>query len=267
MSGFVLYEQHERVVTLTLNNPEERNAIGTQQACDDIVDALRRADADPAVSVVILTGAGSAFCAGGNIKRMLDGSGVGRQENPAATRAHYKRAIQSIPRALWEIEVPTIAAINGPAIGAGCDLAGACDLRIASSSARFAASFIKLGLVPGDGGAWLLPRLIGVAKAAELAFTGDTIDAQQALQYGLVSQVVEPEQLLEAARALATRIAANPPQALRLTKRLLRESQHLRLPEMLELSASFQALMHASEDHVEAIGAALEKRAPSYRGR
>ncbi len=266
MNDFVVYEQQGRVVTLTLNNPDQRNAIGTQQDCDDIVAALKRADADASVSVVILTGAGSAFCSGGNVKHMLDGTGIGRQQNPAATRAHYKRAIQSIPRTLWEMEVPTIAAVNGAAIGAGCDLAGACDMRIAADSARFATSFIKLGLVPGDGGAWLMPRLVGVAKAAEMAFTGDMLDAQQALQYGLVSQVVPSGQLLEAANTLATRIAANPPQALRLTKRLLRESQHLRLPEMLELSAAFQALVHESEDHSEAISAFLEKRTPSYRG-
>jgi 2-(1,2-epoxy-1,2-dihydrophenyl)acetyl-CoA isomerase len=270
MTDFVLYEQTGRVVTLTLNNPDERNAIGTHEACMAVVDALQRANSDTGVSVVILTGAGSAFCAGGNIKKMLDrSSSIGLRENPGATRANYKYGIQQIPQALWNIEVPTIAAVNGPAIGAGCDITCMCDIRIASDTAKFAESFLKVGLVPGDGGAWFLPRVVGFSKAAEMTFTGDMLNAEQALACGLVSKVVPADKLMEEAHALAARIAANPPQALRLrlSKRLLRESHHARLNELLELSAAFQALVHESDDHREAITAALEKRTPVFQGR
>jgi enoyl-CoA hydratase/carnithine racemase len=142
-----------------------------------------------------------------------------------------------------------------------------CDIRIASERAQFAESFLKLGLVPGDGGAWLLPRIVGLSMAAELTFTAETIDAQRALACGLVSRVVLHDQLLATARDLATRIAAHPPQALRLSKRLLRESQHARLPDILELSAAFQSMVHQSSDHTEAVHAALEKRRPIFTGR
>jgi enoyl-CoA hydratase/carnithine racemase len=266
MSDLVLYEQTDHVVTLTLNRPDERNAFGTHEFCAALVDAVERANCDVQVSCVILTGAGSAFCAGGNVKKMLATGGIGLAENPAATRANYKRGIQRVPLALWDLEAPSIAAVNGPAIGAGCDLACMCDIRIASEKAKFAESFLKLGLVPGDGGAWLLPRIVGASMAAELTYTGEMLDAQRALSCGLVSRVVPHEELLPTARALAARIAANPPQALRLSKRLLRESQHARLPDILELSAAFQALVHESADHAEAVQAFLEKRTPIFKG-
>jgi enoyl-CoA hydratase/carnithine racemase len=157
-----------------------------------------------------------------------------------------------------------IAAINGPAIGAGLDVACMCDIRIASEKAIFAESFIKLGLVPGDGGAWLLPRAVSASKAAEMAFTGDTINAADALACGLVSKVVAPEALEAEARAIAERIAINPAQALRITKRLLREGEHSRLESLLEMSAAFQALVHHTKDHGEAVEAFLGKRSANF---
>jgi enoyl-CoA hydratase/carnithine racemase len=266
MSDFVIYDQSDRIVTLTLDRPDERNAIGSLEFCAALADAVQRANADTRVSCVIVTGAGSAFCAGGNVKTMLKTGGIGLAGNPAATRANYKRGIQRIPLALWDLEAPSIAAVNGPAIGAGCDLACACDIRIASEKAQFAESFLKLGLIPGDGGAWLLPRVVGFSMAAELTYTCDVLDAQRALACGLVSRVVPHAELLPAAWSLAERIAANPSQALRLSKRLLRESQHARLPDILELSAAFQALAHESTDHREAVNAFLEKRPPVFTG-
>lgn len=266
MTDFVVYEKSERIVTLTLNRPQERNAIGTHEACEELVQAVRKANADPEVSCLILTGEGTAFCAGGNVKKMLDRDGISRQDTPAATRENYKRGIQRIPLALWESEVPTLAAVNGPAMGAGCDLACMCDIRIASDRAQFAESFIKVGLVPGDGGAWFLPRIVGWSKAAELTYTGDSIDAGEALRIGLVSKVVPHENLMASARELASRIAAQPPNALRMSKRLLRESQHTRLAELLELSAALQALAHETRDHVEAVTAFIEKRPPRFSG-
>jgi enoyl-CoA hydratase/carnithine racemase len=204
--------------------------------------------------VLVLTGEGSAFCAGGNVKDMQQRGGI-FAGSPYEVRESYRDTIQRIPLALYNLDVPVIAAVNGPAIGAGLDLACMCDIRIASEKALFAESFVKVGIVPGDGGAWLLPRIVGMPRASLLAFTGDTIDAAQALEYGLVAEVVPADQLLAHAHALAQRIAANPSHALRLTKRLLREGQHMRLDSLLELSAAFQALSHHTEDHVEAVNA------------
>lgn len=264
---FVRYEQDGRIALLTLNRPDSRNAVATHQDCDDLAGAFERAAADPGVSCIILTGAGTSFSAGGNIKAMKERNGIGPLDAPDATRANYRRGVQRIARALWECEVPSIAAINGHAIGLGLDLACLCDIRIAADGAKFASSFIKLGIVPGDGGAWILPRAVGLARAAELIFTGDTIDTATALSYGLIARAVPAGQLLDEARALAGRIVANPAKALRLAKRLLRESQQQRLADVLELSAAFQALAHETRDHAEAVDAFIEKRTPSFTGK
>src|SRR5262249_52352739 len=157
------------------------------------------------------------------------------------TRANYKRGIQRIPQAFMALEIATIAAINGHAIGLGLDLACMCDMRVAADDAKFASSFVKIGLVPGDGGAWFLPRVIGYPKAAELMLTGDTYTAEQAKEMGLVGTIVPRDQVMAEARKLADRVAVNPPRSIRLAKRLLRESQVTRLPELLELSSAFQA--------------------------
>lgn len=267
MSSFVIYEQSDNIVTLTLNAPQERNAIGSREACEQIVHASESVTGDPSVHAVVLTGAGTAFCSGGNLKTLGDRSGFARGATPAATRENYRAGVQRAITALWHVEVPMIAAVNGPAIGLGCDLACTCDLRIAADSATFAESFLKLGLVPGDGGAWFLPRVVGFAKAAEMTFTADVLSAADALAAGLVSRVVPSDHLLREAHALARRIAAQPRIATRLAKRLLRESQHVRLAEFLELSAAFQAIAHESEDHAEAVAAIREKRAPHFTGR
>lgn len=267
MGNFTLYGTSGRIATLTLNNPEARNAIGTQEQCEDVVQAVERVNRDASVSAVIITGAGRDFCSGGNLRKIRDRSEFARGPNPATTRDNYRRGVQRLVRALWNIEVPVIAAVNGAAIGLGCDIACTCDIRIAASSARFAESFLKIGLIPGDGGAWFLPRVVGFSKAAEMTFTGDLVDAESALACGLVSKVVPGERLLEEARVLAGRIAANPPQALRLAKRLLRESHHARLDDVLELSAAFQALLQESEDHAEAVAAAIDKRVPTFTGK
>lgn len=259
MNDFLLYQQDGAVVTLTLNKPEERNALTNQAQWDAVVAACRQVQDDHSVKAVILTGAGSAFCAGGNVKDFRDKQGLAAG-TPAEIRDNYRRGIQQIPLAFYRLDVPTIAAVNGPAIGAGCDLACMCDIRLASEQARFAESFVKLGLIPGDGGAWLLQRVVGYAKAAELSFTGDLIDAAEALRIGLVSKVVPADQLLTEARALAERIAANPGQALRMTKRLLREAQTTRLDTLLELSAAYQALTHTSAEHEAAVATFLAGR-------
>lgn len=266
MSDPVLYEiDGEGIVTLTLNRPEVRNPLTDRDMLDGILDALARLEADSAVRVAILTGAGKAFSSGGKMQAMREGGGL-KEALPARTRGNYKRGIQLLPHAFSQLEVPVIAAVNGPAVGAGCDLTCMCDLRIAGESARFAESFVKLGLVSGDGGAWLLPRVIGWSKAAEMALTGDMIDAAEALACGLVSKVVPDAELMDAAFALARRIAANPPYAVRMTKRLLWEGRNAGLGALLEMSSAMQALAHATADHAEAVEAFLEKREAQFKG-
>lgn len=263
MSNFLIYEQDGPLVTLTMNQPEQRNPLTGNTAIPEFLAAIERIHDDRQVRCVILTGNGPSFCAGGNIQEMK------RQSTPEVSemdiRQEYRRGIQRLALALFNLEVPVIAAVNGHAIGAGLDLACMCDIRVASEKAKFAESFIKLGIIPGDGGAWLLPRTVGMSRAAELAYTGDLIDAQQALDWGLVSRVVPHEQLMAAARELAARITQHPSHGVRLTKRLMREAIHSRLDTVLELSAAFQAISHKTPDHSEAVDAFLEKRAPRFR--
>lgn len=266
MSDYVTYDQDGPIVTLTLNAPDKRNAISTFADCDAVVAAVHRVNRDRSVRAVILTGAGTAFCAGGDLKAMRDRRGI-IEGSHADLRENYRRGVQAMANALYDCDAPTIAAVNGPAIGLGLDVACMCDMRIASEKASFAESFVKVGIVPGDGGAWLLPRVVGMSVACEMSFTGDVLTPQEAKEVRLVSRVVPHEELMDAARALAGRIAANPPEMVRMTKRLLREGQHTRLSTLLEMSAAFQALAHSTEDHKEAVSAMLEKRKPSFTGR
>ena len=266
MTDLVLREQHGSTLTLTLNLPEKRNPISDPAMVEALIGAVEAADRDIDVRVVILTGAGTAFSSGGDLKKMGPGGGL-RDVLPAQTRRNYKAGIQRLPLVFEALEVPVIAAVNGPAIGAGCDLACMCDIRIAAQSARFAESFVKVGIVPGDGGAWLLPRVVGFSKASELALTGETIDAREALECGLVSRVVPDAQLLGTAREIADKIAANPPHAVRMTRRLLRQAQGASLQAILETSAAMQALAHATADHDEALRALLERRNPDFTGK
>ncbi|MEE9434757.1 MAG: crotonase/enoyl-CoA hydratase family protein [Sphingorhabdus sp.] len=266
MTDVLLKSFGDGIMTLTLNLPEKRNPISDPAMVDALCGALEDADQDISVHCVILTGAGSAFSSGGDLKAMQPDSGGLPSALPAQTRRNYKYGIQRLPMLFQSLEVPVVAAINGHAIGAGCDLACMCDIRVAASNAKFAESFVKLGITPGDGGAWLLPRIVGFSKATELALTGDMIDAAEALRIGLVSEVVDSDLLLEVAHKIAGKIAANPPHAVRMTKRLLREGQTADLKNILEMSAAMQALAHATKDNEEAINAFLEKRKPNFTG-
>ena len=265
MSDKVLYEADGPIVTITLNDPGMRNPISELDMVNGIVSALERLNQDRSARVAILTGACTAFSSGGDLRKMRDDFAT-RAEKPHLTPLYYKHGIQRIPLAFEKLDVPIIGAVNGPAIGAGLDLACMCDMRIASESARFAESFVKVGIVPGDGGAWLLPRVVGYSKACEMAFTGDMLNAAEALACGLVSKVVPDEELMTAANALAERVAVNPPHAVRMAKRLLMEGRHTRLDTLLEMSAAMQALTHATADHREAVNAFLEKRKPVFKG-
>jgi len=267
MTPFLTVTREGPVMILTMNRPDRRNAISTLEDCHQFETLFEKLTDDLTVAAIILTGSGTAFSSGGDLKMMRDRSGFAPGATAIATRNSYRKAIQRIPLAFDRLEVPTIAAINGPAIGAGLDLACMCDIRIASDRAIMAESFVKVGIVPGDGGAWLLPRIVGKSKAAEMTFTGDPLTPAEALDWGLVSRVVPHERLMDEATALALKISANPVHSVRLSKRLMREGEHMQLASLLELSAAFQAIAHETEDHTEAVDATLNKRPPQFKGR
>ena len=264
MTDSVLYAQDGGVVTLTLNEPETRNAI-SPAIVEALVGHCERINRDMSVACVVVTGAGKGFSSGGNVKEMRDRAGL-FAGSPAEIRRGYQNGIQRIPMAFHALEVPTIAAVNGHAVGAGCDLSLMCDIRIAADDAQFAESFLRVGLVPGDGGAWFLPRIVGLSRAYQMTFTGEFVTAQKALEWGLVSEVVPRAELMGAAMALAKRIAAQPPHSLRLSKKLLREAMALSLANSLEMAAGMQALVQHTADQQEAVTAFFEKRPPRFKG-
>ena len=259
-------EVKDRVAVLTFKRHDVRNALTGTALIEDIVQTVHWANNESAVSVLIITGDGSAFCSGGNVKEMQSKSGS-FAGSPVEIQDRYRRGIQQIPLALHAAEIPIIAAVNGPAIGAGFDLACMCDIRIASTRAKVGEAFINLGITPGDGGAWFMQRLIGYQRAAELTFTGRIVNADEALGLGLFLEVVEPDELMPRALELAGQMAAKPPQTLRLTKRMMKLAQRSELPDFLDLCATFQAMAHHTADHHEAVDAFLEKRAPNYQGK
>jgi enoyl-CoA hydratase/carnithine racemase len=255
----IVFEQQGNIAILTLNRPDVRNTITEKEIIEEILDVCQRVQEDQSISVMILTAAGSAFSAGGNVKDMYNKQGIFAGD-PDQIRDNYRQGIQKIPLALQRLDVPTIAAVNGPAIGAGCDLTCMCDIRIASEKARFGETFVSVGLIPGDGGAFLLPRVIGYSKALELAFTCRVIDAAEALRLGLVSEVVPPDRLLARSLEIAGEIARQPARILRLAKRLFSLTQGKSLEETLEISAAFQALCHHSPEHMQALEAFFAKQ-------
>lgn len=261
-----LLSVEDRVATLTFNRDDVRNELTGTHLVDDIERTIAWINREEAVAALVLTGAGRAFSSGGNVKHMLKregGFGGGVYE----VQKRYREGIQRIPMAMHRLEVPSIAAINGPAIGAGFDLACMCDIRLASASATMAESFVNVGIIPGDGGAWFLQRLVGYQRAAELTFSGRVLAAAEAKDLGIVLDVVADVELLERAREMARSFAAKPPQALRLTKRLMKSAQRMELGDFLDHCAVFQGMCHNTEDHLEAIGSMLDRRVPVFKGR
>ena len=259
-------DRRDHIELWTLDRPDRLNALPDLEDGEAFAAACEAVNADPEVRCVILTGAGRAFSAGGDLKAMRD-----RRDMFAGTgseiRERYRRVVHRIVRSLYGLEVPLAAAVNGPAMGLGCDIAGLADIRIASETASFGVPFLKLGILPGDGGAWLMPRNIGYARAAEMLFTARVLDARTAMEWGLVSRVVAPERLMDEAMAIAEDVAARAPQALRMTKALLRQGRDATFDQILEMTASMQALAHLSDDHLEGVTAALEKRGAEFTGR
>jgi len=263
MSATLQYELAHHVATVTLNRPEAMNAL-TRELYAELERAFIDAHRDPEVRCVILTGAGRAFCSGDDVKQLM----LGEQRDASTARLRDVRA-RPTPAAVavLECDKPVIAAVNGPAVGWGMDLSLFCDIRIASEKAKFGELFIKRGLVADLGGLWRLPQVVGPSKAAELLFTGDVIDAQEAERIGLVSRVVPHEELLPAAREIATKVAANPPIAMRYMKEGLRRSRFGDMAEMGAFVGSSLAYLFTTEDHREGALSFVEKREPIFKGR
>ncbi|MBR0567063.1 enoyl-CoA hydratase/isomerase family protein [Azoarcus sp. L1K30] len=247
-----------RVATLTLDRDDVRNALTGTALIEDIIAVAEWINRCDEVSVLVVTGAGAAFSSGGNVKDMAErGGDFAGDVAEVATR--YRRGIQRIPLALQQVEVPIIAAVNGPAIGAGFDLANMADIRVASERAKFGETFLNLGIIPGDGGAWFMQRLIGYQRAFELTLSGRIVGAAEAKEIGIVLEVVAPDALMTRAGEIAARFAAQPPKAVRLTKRLMKMAQRMELKDFLDLSAAFQGMCHNEPEHLEAVRKMLEK--------
>lgn len=259
----LLYEVKNRVATLTLNRPDRLNALGGTLR-EDLHAAIIAAGDDPEIGAIVITGAGRGFCSGGDVKSMSEKDAAGQssttRERVAPVRDRCVLAMRDCPK-------PIIAAINGAAAGAGMNLALACDLRIASTAAKFSQAFVKRGLAPDWAGSYFLPRVVGTAKACELIFTGDSLDANEALRLGIVNSVVAPEELMNAAYALARRIAAGPPVAIALAKRAIYRNLEAGLREALEYETFAQTVCKDTEDSKEGVKAFMEKRAPVFKGR
>lgn len=261
----VRYERpHPHIAVITLDRPEARNAY-SDEMIDSLIHALDHAEDDDEVWVVVLTGEGRAFSAGGDLKAMRDRTGMFAGDS-VRLRTAYTRNIQRVPRRMLRFEKPVVAAVNGPAIGAGLDLACMCDVRVASTKAKFGSTFVRVGLIPGDGGAWFLSRVVGPAKATEMVLTARVLDATQGEAIGLVSRVVEPEALLDAAMELAQEICGNAPLAVRLAKQAMLNSHNLTGEQALQLASTYQGIVQRTPDHDEGVLAMLERRAPEFKG-
>lgn len=258
-------ELDNRVAILTFRRDDVRNALTGTALIDDIVQTAAWVNLNRDVSALIITGEGKAFSSGGNVKEMRERQGMFGGA-AAEVQEHYRQGIQRIPLAMHDIEVPTIAAVNGAAIGAGFDLCNMCDIRLGCPNTLLGETFINLGIIPGDGGAWFLQRVAGYQRAVELTMTGRLIQAEEAQEYGILMEVLEADELMPRAREIAAEIAAKPPRSVRMTKRLLKAAQRLELKDLLDMSASLQAISHQMDDHREALEAFLDKREPSFKG-
>jgi len=260
-SDHVLYEIQDRVALITLNRPEARNAFSP--AMISLWNGyLQEARGDDGVRVVVVTGLGDTFCSGGDIRDMAEG----RLQSWDMKRFVWD-GVHRIALTLEDLDKPVIAAVNGAAMGAGMDMALMCDLRVCSERARFAESYINLGVVPGDGGAFFLPRLVGSARALEILLTGEILSAEQARDLGIVNRVVSHEKLMEETLVLAGKMAEKPPLAVRMTKRAVYQGLTSTLRAHLDYISSQLALLTETEDHREAARAFLEKRRPIFQGK
>ncbi|MCC6388377.1 MAG: enoyl-CoA hydratase/isomerase family protein [Dehalococcoidia bacterium] len=262
----ILYDVEDAVATVTLNKPERLNAFDDEMLAE-WADALRAADADPGVRAVIITGAGRGFCSGMNVQAEAAGEGVLRTEATVATRRHSLRdRVHPIPRALIQLEKPYIAAINGAAAGAGMDMATMADVRFAASTARMGMTYVRMGLIPGDGGCYTLPRIIGTQKALDLIWTGKLITAQEALEMGYLMAVYEPDELLPRVKEYAKQVAKGPATAVQLAKKLVYRSANIPFDEHLDMAQMAMFIAQTTDDAKEGPRAFVEKREPQWKG-
>ena len=280
---FIKVERDEGVLVITLDDPGTRNAIGSEMSAE-INEELDRLESDPELRVVVLTGKDPAFCSGANVRRMAQ-SVQEREEEPApeppsmgpwermearwmyGSSGERDDGIRFLPLRIHELQKPSIAAVNGYAMGLGMGIALSCDIRIASEKAALSEAFIRNGLIPADGSCWQLPRMIGLGNTLLLQYTGDIIDAQEAYRLGLVSKVVPHEKLMEATMKLAQRLAHGPTYTMGLTKWLVHKSLYTDLRESLEIAGAAQTVARQTEDHKEGVRAFVEKRKPVFKGR
>ena len=262
----ILFNIDDRVATITLNRPERMNAF-SDELLSEWVDAITRCQDDDDVRVVILTGAGRAFCAGADLQVspehdnvLMTGQGAGERRNS------LRYSVHRVPQVLEYLDKPYLAAINGAAVGAGMDMASMADIRIASDKARFGMSYVKVSLVPGDGGAWLLPRLVGKQRALDLIWNGDIFSADEALEMGYVLNVVPHDTLMEETMAYARKLADGPPVAIQLAKQLVRRSETLSFMESLNAAQHAMTIVQSTEDSAEGPRAFREKRPPIFTG-
>ncbi|MDO8673695.1 MAG: enoyl-CoA hydratase-related protein [Dehalococcoidia bacterium] len=260
----IVLTKKDGIATITLDRPEKMNSFSDEMK-RSLPLAIEEVKQDDDMRVLILTGAGRGFCSGADVSDL--GSRAAGSSSSPYDRRNYIRDIHRIALALRSLDKPTIAMVNGAAVGAGCDLAMACDMRIASDNARFGEVYIKLGVVPGNGGMYFLPRLVGLARACELIFTGDIIDGREAERLGLVNKTVPVAELLAETMKLASKIAAGPPIAMRLAKIGIYECLMRDLSSSLDYSALAMGIAQSTEDHREATRAFSEKRQPVFRGR
>jgi len=257
----LLYDHHGRIAVITLNRPDAKNAFSPEMI--SLWDAcLKQAKEDDSVQVIIVTGKGDTFCSGGDIRDMAEG-----KLRSWGMKNFLWEGVHRIVLTMEDLDKPVIAAINGAAMGAGMDMALMCDLRVCSDRARLAESYITMGLIPGDGGAYFLPRLVGTSKALELLLTGEMLTASEALELGIVNKVVSHDSLMEETMKLAEKIANKPPLAVRMMKRAVYQAQTSTIRAHLDYISSQLSLLSETDDHKEAALAFLEKRKPVFKGK
>lgn len=261
MTSTIINQIENHIQIITLNRPEKKNAFNTEMI-EAWVESLEQAQQNDDVHVIVITGVGDTFCSGGDVKTMNQG-----KPSPLEHKHRLWEFIHRVPLTLKKMDKPVIAAINGPAVGAGLDMALMADIRTMADTAKVSEGYVKVGLVPGDGGAYYLPRLVGEAKALELLWTGNFIGAEEALKVGLVNQVYPREEFMDKTLELARQIAYGPQVAIRMTKRAVKQSLKMDLESSLDLISSHFAIIKETEDHKEGVAAFAEKRRPKFQGR
>jgi enoyl-CoA hydratase/carnithine racemase len=263
----IIFKREGHIGTIVLNRPEVLNAV-TAEMIEEIKTALEQVAKNNEIRVLVLTGAGRGFCAGADIKvGGMKSAEIPEDATLEEARDMLSSGLQEVTRRLQRLEMPTIAMVNGVAAGLGFEWALACDLRIGSENARFMVAFTRIGAVPGAGGPWLMPRIVGMAKAAELIFTGDLIEAEEAERIGILNRLVSAQDLEKETTALAQKIANNPPIAIRMDKMLLNRSFEIDLDTALQMIAALQPILLSTEDWAEGVTAFREGRKPVFRGR